>query len=141
MHHREVTPTGEYVCRYAGGEDWRGGIEAFARERSVEAAFFTGLGAVEDAEVWYYHQDSGEYDPVEFDEHLEVSACVGNVSLLDDEPFAHTHAVLGPPSGETLSGHLNAGTVFAGELHLRAFEEPLVRERHPETDLDLWLSP
>jgi len=141
MHHREVTPTDEYVLRFEGGEDWRGGIEAFAREHGVEAAFFQGLGAVEDAEIWYYHQDRGEYEPVAFDEHLEVSACVGNVSLLDGDVFAHTHAVLGRPDGETVSGHLNAGRVFAGELYLRAFEEPLVREHHAATDLDLWLHP
>jgi predicted DNA-binding protein with PD1-like motif len=139
MHFREVTPTAEYVARLESGGDWRQQIESFARERGIESAWFQGMGAVEDAEIWYYDQDDFEYYPVEFDEHLEVSACVGNVSLLDGEPFAHTHAVLGRETGETLSGHLNAATVFAGELHLRAFEEPLVREHDDRTELDLWL--
>ena len=138
MHHREVTPAGEYVCRFEGGEDWRGGIEEFARDRGIEAAFFTGLGAVEDAEIRYYHQDSGEYEPVTFDEHLEVSACVGNVSMLAGEPFAHTHAVCSREDGTTIAGHLNAGTVFAGELYVRAFDANLVREHDETTDLDLW---
>jgi predicted DNA-binding protein with PD1-like motif len=139
MHHREVTPTDEYVARFESGADWREQIESFARDRGIEAAWFQGMGAVEDAEIWYYDQDDREYYPVEFDEHLEVSACVGNVSVLDGELFAHTHAVLGRETGETLSGHLDAATVFAGELHLRAFEEPLVREPHEGTGLDLWL--
>jgi predicted DNA-binding protein with PD1-like motif len=139
MHDREVTPTGEYVARLESGSDWRDQIESFARERGIESAWFQGMGAVEDAEIWYYDQDDQEYHPVEFDEHLEVSACVGNVSRLDGDPFAHTHAVLGRETGETLSGHLNAGTVFAGELHLRAFEEPLVRAYDEGTGLDLWL--
>jgi hypothetical protein len=47
--------------------------------------------------------------------------------------------VLSRASGQTLSGHLNAGTVFAGELFFRAFEQPLVRERDESTELDLWL--
>ncbi|PSQ15237.1 DNA-binding protein [Halobacteriales archaeon QS_8_69_26] len=141
MHHREVTPAGEYLARLETGRDWREQIEAFARERGIESAWFQGMGAVQDAEVWYYDQDDKEYEPIEFDEHLEVAACVGNVARLDGEPFAHTHAVLGRDDAGTLSGHLNAGTVFAGELHLRAFEEPLVREHHPGTDLDLWLNP
>lgn len=139
MHYREVSPTAEYVARLEGGADWRAEIESFARENDVEAAWFRGMGAVRDAELWYYDQDDREYRSLEFDEHLEVSACVGNLSLLDGEPFAHTHAVLGRPDGETVSGHLNAGTVFAGEIHLRTFEEPLVREFHEETGLDLWL--
>lgn len=141
MHHREVTPTGEYVARLETGGDWRGQIEAFAREQGIEAAWFQGMGAVRDAEVWYYDQDEKEYEPIRFDEHLEVAACVGNVARLDGDPFAHTHVVLGREDGGTLSGHLNAAEVFAGELHLRAFEEPLVRGHHAETDLDLWLNP
>lgn len=139
MHYREVSPSAEYLARLESGGDWRAQIESFARERGIEAAWFAGMGAVEDAEIWYYDQDEREYYPVEFDEHLEVSACVGNVSLLDGDVFAHTHAVLGRPDGETVSGHLNAGTVFAGELHLRAFAEPLVRSHDAATDLDLWL--
>jgi hypothetical protein len=97
------------------------------------------MGAVSDAEVWFYDTDDLEYRSVEFDETLEVAACVGNVAVLDGEPFAHTHAVLSRESGQALGGHLNAATVFAGEVYLRAFEEPLVRERDEVTDLDLWL--
>ena len=80
-----------------------------------------------------------QFPDVIFDEPLEVAACVGNVSLLDGEPFAHTHAVLSRRSGQSLAGHLNAGTVFAGEVYLRAFAEPLEREHDTITDLDLWL--
>lgn len=139
MHYREVELAGEYLARFESGADWREEIESLAREVDADAAWFWAMGAVEDAEVWYYHQDEGEYEPVSFDEHLEVAACVGNVSLLDGERFAHTHAVLSRPDGEALAGHLDSATVFAGECHLRAFEGDLVREHHEPTDLDLWL--
>jgi hypothetical protein len=76
---------------------------------------------------------------VRFDEPLEVAACVGNVADLEGERFAHTHAVLSRPSGQSLAGHLNAATVFAGEAYLRAFDEPLERSHDGATDLDLWL--
>ena len=139
MYHREVDPVAEYVARFETGADWRAEIETLAREEDVEAGFFTALGAVQDAEVWFYDQDETEYRSVTFDEPLEVAACVGNVSLLEGDVFAHTHAVLSRPSGQTLAGHLNAGTVFAGECHLRAFAEPLERSHDATTDLDLWL--
>lgn len=139
MHYREVEPAGEYLARFESGADWREELESLAREVEADAAWFSAMGAVEDAELWYYHQDEGEYEPVVFDEHLEVAACVGNVSLLDDERFAHTHAVLSRPDGEALAGHLDKATVFAGECYLRTFEGELVREHHEQTDLDLWL--
>ena len=139
MYHREVEPTAEYVARFETGADWRAEIESLAREEDVEAGWFTALGAVQDAEVWFYDQDETEYQSVTFAEPLEVAACVGNVSLLDGDVFAHTHAVLSRPSGQAIAGHLDAATVWAGECHLRAFAEPLDRSHDPATDLDLWL--
>jgi len=140
MHYREVETTREFVARLETGRDWRGEIERLADEVGMAAGFFFGLGAVTDAEVWFYDQEAGEYRSVDFDEELEVAACVGNVARLDGERFAHTHAVLSRASGQALAGHLNAGTVFAGELYVRAFDEPLERAHDATTDLDLWLN-
>ncbi|OYR85992.1 DNA-binding protein [Halorubrum sp. E3] len=127
MYHREVEPTAEYVARFETGADWREEIESLAREEDVEAGWFTALGAVQDADVWFYDQEETEYRSVTFDEPLEVAACVGNISLLEGDVFAHTHAVLSRPSA------------WAGECHLRAFAEPLERSHDEATDLDLWL--
>lgn len=139
MNYREVESTGEYVLSLEHGADWRGEFERFAAAHDVAAAWFQAMGAVEDAEVWFYDQDDQEYRSVTFDEALEVAACVGNVSLLDGEPFAHTHAVLSRPDGESVAGHLDEATVFAGEVYVTEFDTELVREHDATTDLDLWL--
>ena len=139
MNYRELTAGREFLASLEHGTDWREEIEEFAAREGIESAWFNAMGAVQDAELWYYDQVDKEYHGVRFDEPLEVAACVGNVALLEGEPFAHTHAVLSRQSGQALAGHLNAATVFAGEVYLRAFEEPLQRERDEVTDLDLWL--
>ena len=139
MNYREVTVTGEYVARLDTGADWRAEIESLASEVDANAGWFTALGSVEDAELWFYDQDDAEYRSVTFDEPLEVAACVGNVSRLDGELFAHTHAVCSRPSGQAIAGHLDSATVFAGECYFRAFEQPLTREYDDATGLDLWL--
>lgn len=138
MDYREVEGTREFVCTLDHGGDWRDQIEAFARDEGIDAAFFLGLGAVTDAEMYFYDQDRREYDAVVFPEPLEVASCVGNVSLLDGDPFAHTHAVLTRPDGEAIGGHLDSGTVWAGELYVQAFDVPLERRHDETTDLDLW---
>ncbi|MFB6137589.1 MAG: PPC domain-containing DNA-binding protein [Halobacteriaceae archaeon] len=138
MDYREVTGGREFVARLDHGSDWREEIESFAAEEGIEAAWFVAMGAVQDAEILFYDQDDFEYNSVEFAEPLEVASCVGNVSLLDGEPFAHTHAVLSRPSGQSLAGHLDRATVFAGEIYLREFDTTLERERDAATDLDLW---
>ena len=73
MHHREVETTAEYVARFETGADWREEIEALASAEDVEAGWFTALGAVQDAEVWFYDQADTEYRSVTFDEPLERS--------------------------------------------------------------------
>jgi predicted DNA-binding protein with PD1-like motif len=138
MDYRSVETTEEYVCRLDHGADWRAEIESLADDEGIDAAFFYGLGAVEDAEVWFYDQDRQEYDSMVFTEPLEVAACMGNVSWLDGERFAHTHAVLSRPDGEAIAGHLDSATVWAGELYVRAFEQSLERAHDEPTDLDLW---
>lgn len=139
MHYREVETTREFVARMETGADWREEIETLAEDEEVDSGFFYALGAVRDAELWFYDQREKEYESVEFEEPLEVAACVGNVSWLNAERFAHTHAVLSRPSGQALAGHLDSGTVFAGECYMREFEGELVREPDETTELDLWL--
>jgi predicted DNA-binding protein with PD1-like motif len=139
MDYREVDTDRTFVCSLDNGTDWRGEIEELATEADLDAAWFTGLGAVQDARLLFYDQTDQEYQPVTFDEPLEVAACVGNIALLDGDPFAHTHAVLSRRDGETLAGHLDSATVFAGEVCVTELTTTLDREHDPTTDLDLWL--
>jgi len=138
MDYQEVEGAREFVCRLDHGRDWREQIEDFADEQGIDAAFFYGLGAVQDATLMFYDQDEGEYYPKSFAEPFEVVPAVGNVSVLDGERFAHTHVTLSREDGSTVAGHLDEATTFAGELWLRAFDARLVREHDPVTDLDLW---
>ena len=137
MEYQRVDGDREYVARLEHGGDWRGQIEAFAAEEGIDAAFFFGLGAVSDATVLFYDQNETEYAPVEFDEHLEVTSAIGNISHLDGR-FAHTHVTLSRPDGSMIGGHLDSATVFAGELYIKEFDARLERERDEITDLDLW---
>ncbi len=138
MDYREVEGAREFVARLEHGGDWRAQIEAFAEEQDIDAAFFYGLGAVQDATLMFYDQDDKEYEPIEFDEPLEVTPAVGNISWLGDERFAHTHMTLSRDDGSVIAGHLDSATVFAGELYIREFETTLERAHDETTDLDLW---
>jgi predicted DNA-binding protein with PD1-like motif len=138
MDYQQVRGGREYVARLEHGSDWRGQIEAFADTEGIDAGFFFGLGAVQDARLQFYDQDEQEYYPVEFDEPFEVVPAVGNISWLYDDRFAHTHVTLSREDGSVVAGHLDSATTFAGELYVREFENRLERAHDPVTDLDLW---
>lgn len=138
MDYLEVEGAREYVAGLDHGVGWREQIEAFADEQEIDAAFFFGLGAVQDATLYFYDQDDQEYEAIEFDEPFEVVPAVGNVSWLNDERFAHTHVTLSREDGSVVAGHLDEATTFAGELYVREFDVKLDREHDDVTDLDLW---
>ena len=138
MDYRELDGAREFVARLDHGRGWREQIEAFADDEGIDAAFFLGLGAVQDATLMFYDQDDQEYEAIEFDEPFEVLPAVGNVSWLDGERFAHTHVTLSREDGTAVAGHLDEATTFAGELWVREFDAHLEREHDPVTDLDLW---
>ena len=138
MDYQRVESGREYVARLDHGGDWRGQIEEFAEAEGIDAAFFMSLGAVSDATILFYDQDDKEYYPAEFDEPLEVTSAIGNISHLDGSRFAHTHVTLSRPDGTMVGGHLDTATVFAGELYVRELDTHLEREHDEVTDLDLW---
>jgi predicted DNA-binding protein with PD1-like motif len=138
MDYEQVEGGREYVARLEHGRDWRGQIEEFADAEGIDAAFFIGLGAVQDAELFFYDQDEQEYYSITFDEPFEVTPAIGNISWLYDDRFAHTHMTLSREDGSVVAGHLDTATTFAGELYVREFDARLERDHDPVTDLDLW---
>lgn len=129
-----------HLIRLATGSDISNEITAYARDHHIEAASLTFLGAVTKASLRYYNQAAKAYEDFVIDEHLEVVAGIGNISLLDGGPFLHAHAAFADRSGAAFGGHLNEGTeVWALEVTLTELvgEPP---ERLPDdcTGLTLW---
>lgn len=129
-----------HVVRLNTGEDLLDGITAYASEKGIHAAWLTYLGAVQRASLRYYDQEERVYSDFEIEEHLEVLSGVGNISLLDEDPFVHTHAAFGDAAGRAFGGHLNSGTsVWALEVHIQELVgKPLVRRPDDCTSLSLW---
>lgn len=140
MRAYEFDPGRVHLLRLATGSDLYEEISAYATEHAVRAASVTFLGAVQQAALRYYDQEAKVYQDFTIDEHLEVVAGTGNVSLLDEAPFLHIHAVFADSDGKALGGHVNVGTmVFALEvtLHELVGDVPI---RLPDdcTGLTLW---
>ncbi len=138
---RQYSPGPVHLIRLRTGDDLLEAITRYAKEHHINAATLEYLGAVRRAAVRYYDQDAKAYRDFTIDEHLEVLAGVGNVSLLDGEPFVHTHMALGDSEGRAYGGHVNVGTeVWAIEVRMQELvgDEPPVREFDDCTGLTLW---
>jgi hypothetical protein len=114
-------------------------VTELAKKNAIMTATFTAIGALKCAKLGFYDQEKHEYLETLLLAPQEIASCVGNISIKEDEPFVHAHAVLADQEGYTKAGHLLEGKVFAAEVHLtELIGEKLVRKNDVVTGLSLW---
>ncbi|GAA6816666.1 hypothetical protein HpBTM60_00750 [Helicobacter pylori] len=64
-------------------------------------------------ELNFYNLETQTYEKRAVEEPLELISLLGNISRVDDKPFAHLHATFGTNQYQTLSGHLTKAIVSA----------------------------
>lgn len=109
-------------------------------EKDIRIGKITAIGAVTNAVLGYYNQQSLEYKNIELSGGYEILNCIGNVSVREGKPFVHAHITLGDKDGKVFGGHLMNGTkVFACEVFIDEYTgEDLQRGKEETTDLFLW---
>ncbi len=114
-------------------------IMEFAKKNKITLATFAAIGALKSAKLGFYDQQKHKYFETVLSVPQEVASCVGNISLKDDEPFVHAHAVLADQYEKVSAGHLLEGKVFAAEIHLtELLGKQILRKPDAVTGLSLW---
>lgn len=100
---------------------------------SIQGGFISGIGALKDVELGYYDLHHKTYLRQKFEhEDFELIALNGNISLKQNVPFIHVHALLGNRDFSVFGGHLFEGTVAVtveimilplGKMPKRAFND------------------
>ena len=125
------------------GEDLLQAIQYFCHHHQVRCGMISGIGAVERAVMTIYDQKAKKYNKVTIEKELEILALCGNVSLFDDKPMVHAHAMFSDSEGKAFGGHLIAGSrVFSCEVFVQELTGD-VKERKIDkaTQLPLWPNP
>jgi len=129
---------GRLLVRVDRGEEMMETLLAVARERKIEAARVTGIGALRDMTLGYFDVDRKEYLRGELSGSWELLSLSGNLSLRDGEPIPHIHVIVGDANLNLRGGHLFSGTVsVTGEIFIDPLPAPLHREMDPEVNLFL----
>jgi len=111
--------------------------EFLAREHIVNA-YFSGIGAVKQAELAHYRVDNRKYSSRVFAEPMEVANLTGNAFLFEGKPLVHAHATLAGEHFETAAGHLVKGVISAAcEIVLVKLNSELQKLHSPEIGLKL----
>jgi predicted DNA-binding protein with PD1-like motif len=100
------------VAVFDTGDKVMAGLKELATRERLNAAQFSAIGALAEAELAYFDWEKKEYQPIPVKEQVEVAAMLGDVAV-DDEgrPALHAHLVLGRRDGSAVAGHLVEATV------------------------------
>ncbi len=125
--------------RLLKGDEIISEITKILREKSIKAGLISGIGAVSRAKIGYYDQKNRQYMWKEFKEPMEISSLKGNISIKENEPFAHLHIILSREDYSSIGGHLFEADVFAFEFEIIELDgEAYERIFDEDTGLFLW---
>lgn len=122
------------------GEELVTTLTDFCAQQGIKNATFQGIGAVENVEIGYYDLAKKEYFFQKPEGAFEVASMQGNITLVDDAPFVHVHAVLSRCTDTlmTLGGHIkSAQTAVTLELFLIALDSSYERKTNDAIGLKL----
>jgi uncharacterized protein len=86
-------------------------LKIAAREKILTAEVHA-IGGVKSLKLAYFNHDAKKYEEHDFDEFLEVTGMVGNVTSKDGGPFLHLHGTFGRRDLSVVGGHVVSATVF-----------------------------
>ena len=120
------------------GEDIIEAVTDLAREQNGKFGTVSGIGACDDVELNFYNLETKTYKKKEIKEPLELISLLGNISHIDEKPFAHLHATFGTNQYETLSGHLTKAVVSAtAEIVITMTNLDINRKHNADIGLNL----
>jgi len=127
-----------YILRFDRGEEFISTLQHFCTVHEIKAAYFQGIGACHKLELAWYNLETKDYEVQNIKENLEITSLTGNIALIDNVVFAHTHGVFGNRQLKTLAGHVKSMEISATcELKLDVFEGKIERVFDEETGLQL----
>jgi predicted DNA-binding protein with PD1-like motif len=87
-------------------------ILRIAKREKAKSARFEAIGGVNKLRLAFFNHRSKKYEEHGFEEFLEVTGLLGNITRKDGKPFLHAHGTFGRRDMSVVGGHLISATVF-----------------------------
>ena len=128
----------KYFIRLLKDENLFEQLGIFAEKEKLSCGHLSGIGALKNCELGFYHLEQKHYDKKMFENEAELLSLDGNLSLLEGKPFFHIHTVLGGADFNCYGGHLfNADIAVTAEIYFRPFDAKIERLKDEGIGLNL----
>jgi uncharacterized protein len=95
-----------YQVRFSTGDEILSGLQELAEKHHITSAYITGLGGLSTALLGWGDPANGAFKKVPIEDKAELVSLVGDISMRNDKPYVHLHAVVGFKDGSTKAGHV-----------------------------------
>lgn len=128
-----------WLLRFEKGEELLETLTRFLDEHGIESGSVTAIGAIDSVTLGYYDPDERTYIRNNFPNSYELLSLNGNITMLENKPFAHLHAVIGDRESRVRGGHLFAARIAVTvEMVIENWNTIVRRLPDKETGLNLW---
>lgn len=150
---KEYSDGEKYLLRFDRGEEVITTLLRWTKDRKLDGAFLTGLGAVQNPHLGYFDARKKGYIDKEFEGEFEIASLCGNLAWDDagggegdvepkgetePQPIAHIHVAISGPNFLAFGGHLYSAEVSGTvEISVLPFASKLVRKHKEELNLRL----
>lgn len=125
-----------YVVRLDAGEKIVGTLKALCERDAIRGGFFSGIGAVGEAEIGHFDPGSNDYTWVRLSGPYEIVSLYGNIATFDGKPSIHAHIALGDNTFAVRGGHLKEAVVSVTcEVTLTRFRDDIGRKKDSASGL------
>ncbi len=87
-------------------------IISIARREKIMTARVEAIGGVDKLRLAYFNHRTKKYEEHDYEEFLEVTSLLGNITLKGGKRFLHAHGTFGRRDVSVLGGHVMEATVF-----------------------------
>ncbi|RMZ48933.1 DUF296 domain-containing protein [Candidatus Marinimicrobia bacterium PRS2] len=123
----------------AKGDSINKTFESIAETLDIGCAWLNGIGALENPEIGYYSLEDKTYHRKLFKGEYELTSLIGNITMKEGKPFAHTHITFSDTDYKVFGGHLfDAKITATGEFIMQLGSENINREINLGIGLPLW---
>ena len=102
-----------YVVRLDRGEEILSSLASLCRSEHITLGSVEALGAADQAVSGLYDVTARQYHKHTFDEPMEITSLLGNISTKDGELYLHVHINLCREDMSVIGGHLNECRISA----------------------------
>jgi uncharacterized protein len=87
-------------------------IVEIAEREKVKTAKVEAIGGVLRLKLAYFNHLTKKYEQHEFNEFLEVTGLIGNITMKDSKQFLHVHGTFGRKDLSVIGGHVMTAEVY-----------------------------